>query len=81
PVGPPMGAPQLLYAGEVGESAVVLFHDGLRVVRYAEPRSADPSLGAALDFARVDAADEASSGALVVARTRDGVRYLTAPWV
>ncbi|WP_329024626.1 hypothetical protein [Streptomyces sp. NBC_01423] len=81
PVGPPMGAPQLLYAGEVGESAVVLFHDGLRVVRYAEPRNADPSLGAALDFARVDGADEASSGALVVARTRDGVRYLTAPWV
>ncbi|SED83491.1 hypothetical protein SAMN05216483_4654 [Streptomyces sp. 2131.1] len=81
PVGPPMGAPQLLYAGEVGESAVVLFHDGLRVVRYAEPRNADPSLGAALDFARVDGADAASSGALVVARTRDGVRYLTAPWV
>ncbi|MFJ3085498.1 hypothetical protein [Streptomyces sp. NPDC086838] len=81
PVGPPMGAPQLLYAGEVGESAVVLFHDGLRVVRYAEPRNADPSLGAALDFARVDGADEASSGALVVARTRNGVRYLTAPWV
>ncbi|MCX4449509.1 hypothetical protein ACIOEZ_14370 [Streptomyces sp. NPDC087866] len=81
PVGPPMGAPQLLYAGEVGESAVVLFHDGLRVVRYAQPRNADPSLGAALDFARVDGADEASSGALVVARTRDGVRYLTAPWV
>ncbi|MFJ7627238.1 hypothetical protein ACIQZN_12170 [Streptomyces sp. NPDC097595] len=81
PTGPPMGAPQLLYAGEVGDSAVVLFHDGLRVVRYAEPRNADPALGAALDFARVDGADEAGSGALVVARTGDGVRYLTAPWV
>ncbi|WP_330311757.1 hypothetical protein OHS17_09190 [Streptomyces sp. NBC_00523] len=81
PTGPPMGAPQLLYAGEVGDSAVVLFHDGLRVVRYAEPRNADPALGAALDFARVDGADEGSSGALVVARTGDGVRYLTAPWV
>ena len=81
PAGPPMGAPQLLYAGEVGDWAVVLFHDGLRVVRYAEPRNADPALGAALDFARVDGADEASSGALVVARTREGVRYLTAPWV
>ncbi|MEU2247346.1 hypothetical protein [Streptomyces sp. NPDC019224] len=81
PVGPPMGAPQLLYAGEVGDWAVVLFHDGLRVVRYAEPRNADPSGGAALDFARVDGADETSAGALVVARTRDGVRYLTAPWV
>lgn len=81
PVGPPMGAPQLLYAGEVGASAVVLFYDGLRVVRYAEPRNADPSRGAALDFARVDGADGASSGALVVARSEDGVRYLTAPWV
>ncbi|WP_406288267.1 hypothetical protein [Streptomyces sp. NBC_00209] len=81
PTGPPMGAPQLLYAGEVGDSAVVLFHDGLRVVRYAEPRNADPALGAALDFARVDGADEGSSGALVVARTGHGVRYLTAPWV
>ncbi|MFJ4503921.1 hypothetical protein [Streptomyces sp. NPDC088864] len=81
PAGPPMGAPQLLYAGEVGASAVVLFHDGLRVVRYAEPRNADPARGAALDFARVDGADETSSGALVVARGDDGVRYLTAPWV
>ncbi|THA68248.1 hypothetical protein E6R60_31480 [Streptomyces sp. A0642] len=81
PVGPPMGPPQLLYAGEVGASAVVLFHDGLRVVRYAEPRDADPSEGAALDFARVDGADEASAGALVVSRTQGAVRYLTAPWV
>ncbi|MFJ6437723.1 hypothetical protein [Streptomyces sp. NPDC091416] len=81
PVGPPMGAPQLLYAGEVGPSAVVLFHDGLRVVRYAEPRDADPSKGAALDFARVDGADATSAGALVVERAGGSVRYLTAPWV
>lgn len=81
PVGPPMGAPQLLYAGEVGTSAVVLFYDGLRVVRYAEPRNADPSEGAALDFARVDGADAASAGALVVERAGGRVRYLTAPWV
>ncbi|MEW1690687.1 hypothetical protein ACIQOF_04410 [Streptomyces sp. NPDC091265] len=81
PVGPPMGAPQLLYAGEVGASAVVLFHDGLRVVRYAEPRNADPSEGAALDFARVDGADATSAGALVVDRAGGRVRYLTAPWV
>lgn len=81
PVGPPMGAPQLLYAGEVGPSAVVLFHDGLRVVRYAEPRDADPSEGAALDFARVDGADVTSAGALVVERAGGSVRYLTAPWV
>ncbi|MEU9095502.1 hypothetical protein [Streptomyces sp. NPDC048428] len=81
PVGPPMGPPQLLYAGEVGASAVVLFYDGLRVVRYAEPRDADPSEGAALDFARVDGADVTSAGALVVARAGGAVRYLTAPWV
>ncbi|MFB7560291.1 hypothetical protein [Streptomyces brevispora] len=81
PAGPPMGAPQLLYAGEVGASAVAMFYDGLRVVRYAEPRNADPSGGAALDFARVDGADVTSAGALVVDRTGGRVRYLTAPWV
>ncbi|MGW0789692.1 hypothetical protein ACWD04_15875 [Streptomyces sp. NPDC002911] len=81
PDGPPMGPPQLLYAGEVGVAAVVLFHDGLRVVRYAEPRNADPSRGAALDFARVDGADEAAASALVVERRAGRIRYLTAPWV
>ncbi|MEU0128706.1 hypothetical protein [Streptomyces sp. NPDC006289] len=81
PDGPPMGPPQLLYAGEVGTAAVVLFHDGLRVVRYAEPRNADPAGGAALDFARVDGADSVAAGALVVQRRGDRVRYLTAPWV
>ncbi|MEK8142747.1 hypothetical protein NKH18_12550 [Streptomyces sp. M10(2022)] len=71
PAGPPMGPPQLLYAGEVGEAAVVLFHDGLRVVRYAEP--ATPTRpGAALDFARVDGAASASANALVVRRTDSG---------
>ncbi|MEV6262948.1 hypothetical protein AB0M42_19690 [Streptomyces sp. NPDC051784] len=79
--GPPMGPPQLLYAGEVGAAAVVLFHDGLRVVRYAEPRNADPSGGAALDFARVDGADAVAASALVVQRRPGFLRYLTAPWV
>ncbi|MFC3234513.1 hypothetical protein CP967_25030 [Streptomyces nitrosporeus] len=81
PAGPPMGPPQLLYAGEVGAWAVVLFHDGLRVVRYAESREADPSRGAVLDFARVDGADEVASAAVVVQRRAGLVRYLTAPWV
>ncbi|MGW0961002.1 hypothetical protein ACWD4K_18640 [Streptomyces gelaticus] len=81
PIGPPMGAPQLLYAGEVDRVAVVLFHDGLRVVRYAEPGAARQDGGAALDFARVDGADAASAAALIVARSGDRVRYLTAPWV
>ncbi|WP_205019723.1 hypothetical protein [Streptomyces sp. HB132] len=81
PDGPPMGPPQLLYAGEAGVAAVVLFHDGLRVVRYAEPRNADPSRGAALDFARVDGADAVAASALVVQRRAGRIRYLTAPWV
>ncbi|MGW1429478.1 hypothetical protein ACWD6K_12780 [Streptomyces sp. NPDC002431] len=81
PAGPPMGAPQLLYAGGVGRAAVVLFHDGLRVVRYTEPRGPGRARGAALDFARVDGADRASASALVLARSGGRVRYLTAPWV
>ncbi|MEV3990869.1 hypothetical protein AB0J57_18355 [Streptomyces sp. NPDC049837] len=79
PPGPPMGPPQLLFAGEVDQARVVLFHDGLRAVRYAEPK--DGAAGAALDFARTDGADTASAGALVVGRTHANVRYLTAPWV
>ncbi|MEV3952082.1 hypothetical protein AB0K57_31305 [Streptomyces halstedii] len=87
PVGPPVGPPQLLYAGDVGPASVVLFHDGPRVVRYAEPRGTGPSRetgpsrGAVVDFARVDGADEADASALVVQRRDGRVRYLTAPWV
>ncbi|MEV7276661.1 hypothetical protein [Streptomyces sp. NPDC093111] len=79
PPGPPMGSPQLLYAGRVDAVRVVLFYDGLRVVRYAEPVG-DES-GAALDFARTDGADAVGSAALVVSRAAGNVRYLTAPWV
>ncbi|MET7711171.1 hypothetical protein [Streptomyces sp. NPDC005407] len=79
PPGPPMGPPQLLYAGEVDQARVVLLHDGLRVVRYAEPKYGTG--GVALDFARTDGADAASAGALVAGRTDGNVRYLTAPWV
>ncbi|WP_262004688.1 hypothetical protein [Streptomyces sp. FIT100] len=80
PPGPPMDAPQLLFAGAVDQSRVVLFHDGLRIVRYAEPGDGS-TVVAALDFARVDGADAASSGALVVGRGHGNVRFLTAPWV
>ncbi|MFD9793977.1 hypothetical protein ACFWXK_23860 [Streptomyces sp. NPDC059070] len=79
PSGPPMGAPQLLFAGRVDRVRVVLFHDGLRITRYAEP--VDSTSGAALDFARVDGADQSSAEALVVGRIDGNVRYLTAPWV
>ncbi|AUH43373.1 hypothetical protein [Streptomyces sp. CMB-StM0423] len=77
--GPPAGPPRLLYAGDVDRATVVLFHDGLRLVRYAEVR--DEPGAAVLDFARADAADAASALAVVVGRTDGNVRYLTAPWV
>ncbi|MCX5225803.1 hypothetical protein [Streptomyces sp. NBC_00233] len=79
PVGPPMGPPQLLFAGVVDGARVVLLHDGLRVVRYAEPVGG--TAGAALDFARTDGADTVGSAALVLSRAAGNVRYLTAPWV
>ncbi|GAA2333328.1 hypothetical protein [Streptomyces cuspidosporus] len=78
--GPPSGPPQLLYAGEVDQVAVVLLYDGLRVVRYAEAGGGDGG-AVALDFARADAADAASSTGLVVTRADGNVRYLAAPWV
>lgn len=77
--GAPPGPAQLLFAGEVDAAKVVLLYDGLRVVRYAEPK--DDTSGAALDFARVDGATSAEAGAVVVNRVDGNVRYLTAPWV
>ncbi|MGW3663824.1 hypothetical protein [Streptomyces sp. NPDC005141] len=79
PSGAPPGPPQLLYAGEVDQARVVLLYDGLRIARYAEPR--DGTGGAALDFARVDAASGAEASAVVLGRADGNVRYLTAPWV
>ncbi|MDQ0830532.1 hypothetical protein QF032_002376 [Streptomyces achromogenes] len=79
PSGGPAGPPQLLYAGEVDNARVVIFYDGLRIARYAEPK--DGAAGAALDFARADGASGADAGALVLGRADGNVRYLTAPWV
>ena len=79
PSGGPSGPPQLLYAGTVDNARVVILYDGLRIVRYAEPT--DSTKGAALDFARVDGADRAGAGAVVLGRSDGNVRYLTAPWV
>ncbi|MFJ9054900.1 hypothetical protein [Streptomyces sp. NPDC102409] len=77
---PPAQPPRLLFAGELGGEAVVLFHDGgVRVVRYAEPLSGKGS--PALDFARVDDADVTTAAALAVSRTAASARYLLAPWV
>ncbi|MFJ9820291.1 hypothetical protein ACIRU3_34485 [Streptomyces sp. NPDC101151] len=77
--GGPAGPPQLLYAGAVDNARVVILYDGLRIVRYAEPK--DGTQGAALDFARVDGATGAEASALVLGRADGNVRYLTAPWV
>ncbi|MGW2421549.1 hypothetical protein ACWC0C_20250 [Streptomyces sp. NPDC001709] len=77
--GGPAGPPQLLYAGQVDSARVVIFYDGLRVVRYAEP--VDGTQGAALDLARADGATSAEAGALLLGRSDGNVQYLTAPWV
>ncbi|MFE1750034.1 hypothetical protein ACFW88_05730 [Streptomyces anandii] len=77
--GGPAGPPQLLYAGTVDNAHVVLLYDGLRIVRYAEPK--DSTEGAALDFARVDGATGGHASAVVLGRADGNVRYLTAPWV
>ncbi len=79
PSGAPPGPAQLLFAGEVDAARVVLFHDGLRIVRYAEPK--EGTSGAALDFARVDGASGPEASAVVVNRADGNIRYLTAPWV
>ncbi|WP_329116218.1 hypothetical protein [Streptomyces sp. NBC_01465] len=76
---PPEKPPRLLYAGESGGAAVVLLHEGQRVVRYTEP--ADGKGAPALDFVRTDDADVTTGAALVVSRTDDGARYLLAPWI
>ncbi|MCH0565017.1 MULTISPECIES: hypothetical protein [unclassified Streptomyces] len=79
PTGGPAGPPQLLYAGAVDNARVVILYDGLRIVRYAEPK--DGTAGAALDFARVDGAADAEASAIVLDRADGNVRFLTAPWV
>ncbi|MEU9387452.1 hypothetical protein AB0D38_43900, partial [Streptomyces sp. NPDC048279] len=77
--GGPAGPPQLLYADVVDGARVVILYDGLRIARYAEPK--DGTQGAALDLARVDGATGAEADALVLGRSDNNVRYLTAPWV
>ncbi|MEV7191524.1 hypothetical protein AB0N81_06930 [Streptomyces sp. NPDC093510] len=77
--GAPPGPAQLLFAGDVDSARVVLLYDGLRIVRYAEPR--EGTSGAALDFARVDGATGTEANAVVVDRADGNIRYLTAPWV
>ncbi len=74
---PPDHPPQLLYAGLIDNVRVVVCHDGERLVRYAEPAGATPTL----HFARVDGADLTTGAALVIGRGDGWLRYLIAPWV
>lgn len=74
---PPGHPPQLLYAGLIDNVLVVVFHDGERLVRYAEPEDATPTL----HFARVDGADLMTGAALVIGRGNGWMRYLLAPWI
>ncbi|WP_030990793.1 hypothetical protein [Streptomyces sp. NRRL S-1813] len=74
---PPDHPPQLLYAGLIDNVLVVVLHDGERLVRYAEPEDATPTL----HFARVDGADLTTAAALVIGRGNGWMRYLLAPWI
>jgi hypothetical protein len=76
----PSQPPQLLYAGDVDSATVVIFYDGLRLVRYAQARTGG-SGAAALDFAQVSDADITTAAAVVVDRGDGNTRFLTAPWV
>lgn len=78
--GPAAGPPQLLYAGEVDGASLALFHDGLRLVRYAEPADGQQDT-VGLDFARVDGADTSGASAVLLTRGDGASRYLTAPWI
>ncbi|CAG7631144.1 hypothetical protein [Actinacidiphila bryophytorum] len=76
----PAQPPQLLYAGDVDAVTVVVFYDGLRLVRYAQARSGGGG-AAALDFAQVEGADITTAAAVVLDRVDGNTRFLTAPWV
>ncbi|MFE9044765.1 hypothetical protein ACFYOG_28170 [Streptomyces sp. NPDC007818] len=76
---PPVAPARLLFAGPVDGSAVVLLHDGGRLVRYAEPLTG--AGGAELHLARADDADVTAGAAVAVSRTPRGARFLLAPWI
>lgn len=76
PADPAPRAPRLLYAGSVGGHAVVVFHDGQRLVRYGESGT-----GERLALARTDDADVTTAAAVVLEERGGAVRYLLAPWV
>ncbi|MFI1452487.1 hypothetical protein [Streptomyces roseus] len=74
---PPEHPPQLLFAGDPGPgTAVVVFHDGDRIVRYTE-RGGRRSL----DIARTDDANVTTAAAVTLTRDAGTARRLLAPWI
>ncbi|MEV1285613.1 hypothetical protein [Micromonospora sp. NPDC049679] len=73
---PPIGAPQLLYAGELDGSAVVVLADPTRIGTYTVTGD---RRGLRVEPAPGTAADTAS--AIRIGRDGDASRYLVAPWV
>ncbi|MFJ8141353.1 hypothetical protein [Streptomyces sp. NPDC096013] len=76
---PPATAPQLLYAGDVDDRAVVLLYDGQRLARYSETRSA--ARDTQMSVARADDADVTTAAAVTLTPAGGTARYLLAPWV
>ncbi|MGH4029207.1 hypothetical protein ACQB60_09765 [Actinomycetota bacterium Odt1-20B] len=79
PTDPPSRPPQLLFAGKVDGRAIVVLHDGMRLVRYGEPLTAGSGNGAddagaafTIDFARTDESDVTTAGAVEISRGRGG---------
>ncbi|MFE7169753.1 hypothetical protein [Streptomyces sp. NPDC057616] len=75
----PTTRPQLLYAGDVADRAVVLLYDGTRLARYSESRSSART--AELRVARTDDADLTTAAAVSLYSGKGSARYLLAPWI
>ncbi|MEW1639584.1 hypothetical protein AB0469_36695 [Streptomyces sp. NPDC093801] len=74
---PPGQPPQLLFAGEPRPgTAVVVFLDADRVVRYTEQ-----GRRRSLDIARTDGADVTTAAAVTLTRDGGTARRLLAPWI
>ncbi|MEV4947049.1 hypothetical protein [Streptomyces sp. NPDC053755] len=76
---PPIAPAQLLFAGTVDDTAVVLLYDRRRLVRYAEPLTGRGP--AAVELALADDTDVTTGAAVVVGRDADRARFLLAPWI
>ncbi|MFE2145408.1 hypothetical protein ACFXA3_27350 [Streptomyces sp. NPDC059456] len=74
---PPEHAPQLLFAGDAGPgTAVVVYHDADRIVRYTEQGGRH-----SLDIARTDDANVTTAASVTLTRDGTTARRLLAPWI